>query len=257
MINSKQIIELLKQKHKDDFSLSEVKTGTTWMNNHYRLDYWAMPRSWSQMVIKGYEIKVSRSDFLNDKKWQNYLDYCHEFYFVCPNGLIDVNELPSEAGLYWVTSKGTRLIKKKQAARRTNNIPESLYQYILMSRVVESKNQFQNEGKYEFYKRLLAERNDHRLLGHAVSGKIKKALNTYCQELRTANKRLENENISLSQFKKLLVEFGIENVNDYYRFCDLKNSLEVKAIEELQSINARILGTISRLSEEKSKWKKV
>ena len=28
------------------------------------------------------EVKVSRSDFQQDEKWESYLDYCDEFYFL-------------------------------------------------------------------------------------------------------------------------------------------------------------------------------
>ena len=38
----------------------------------------------------------------------------HRFYYACPEGLIKKDEIPEYAGLYWVTEKGT-LIMKKQA----------------------------------------------------------------------------------------------------------------------------------------------
>jgi len=50
-------------------------------------------------TTKGYEIKVSRSDFLGDDKWDNYLKYCNYFYFVAPKGLIGKHELPDGVGL--------------------------------------------------------------------------------------------------------------------------------------------------------------
>ena len=48
---------------------------------------------------KGYEIKVSRADFLQDKKWESYLKFCNWFYFVTPVGIIDPKELPDSIGL--------------------------------------------------------------------------------------------------------------------------------------------------------------
>lgn len=70
-----------------------------------------------------YEVKISRSDFMADKKknknsfngingplvakWNpNY------FYYVCPDGLISVDEIPPFAGLYYATETGVSLIKK-------------------------------------------------------------------------------------------------------------------------------------------------
>jgi len=57
--------------------------------------------------IKGYEFKVSRSDFLNEirtEKWRSYLEYCHTFSFVCPRGLIQKEEIPPKIGLLWITT---------------------------------------------------------------------------------------------------------------------------------------------------------
>ena len=31
------------------------------------------------------EVKVSRSDFISDTKWEQYLNYCDEFFFCFPN----------------------------------------------------------------------------------------------------------------------------------------------------------------------------
>lgn len=51
----------------------------------------------------GYEIKVSRSDFLSEmKKPEKYLEamrYVNEFYYVVPEGLVQPSEVPEGAGL--------------------------------------------------------------------------------------------------------------------------------------------------------------
>lgn len=36
--------------------------------------------------IIGIEVKASKSDYLRDDKWESYLDYCDEFYFLLSNG---------------------------------------------------------------------------------------------------------------------------------------------------------------------------
>lgn len=53
-------------------------------------------REWT---VRGFEVKTSRSDFLSDRKWQNYLPYVNYFYFATPPGLIRPRELPNEIGL--------------------------------------------------------------------------------------------------------------------------------------------------------------
>jgi len=52
--------------------------------------------------IRGFEFKVSRSDFLADKKWEKYLKYCNTFSFVCPYGMIAKKEIPTGIGLLWI-----------------------------------------------------------------------------------------------------------------------------------------------------------
>lgn len=70
-----------------------------------------------------YEVKISRSDFLADaKKKKNSFNGINGrlvqkwnpnyFYYVCPDGLIDISELPFFAGLYYATETGVSLIKK-------------------------------------------------------------------------------------------------------------------------------------------------
>jgi len=50
-------------------------------------------------TVRGFEVKISRSDFLSDRKWPNYLPYVNYFYFATPPGLIKPEELPPEIGL--------------------------------------------------------------------------------------------------------------------------------------------------------------
>ena len=61
--------------------------------------------------IRGLEFKVTRADFLQDKnagKWKKYLRWCHTFTWVCPEGLIQPNEIEKPAGLLWVVDKSVK-----------------------------------------------------------------------------------------------------------------------------------------------------
>ena len=64
-----------------------------------KFDGLAITKSYTKPNIIGYEIKVSRNDFLQDNKWHLYLQYCNEFYFVVPKGLVKKEELPDHVGL--------------------------------------------------------------------------------------------------------------------------------------------------------------
>lgn len=58
-------------------------------------------------IIRGYEIKLTRPDFLQDKKWQRYLPFCNYFSFVAPKNIIGKDELPPGIGLIevWIEQK--------------------------------------------------------------------------------------------------------------------------------------------------------
>lgn len=133
-VTSNDIKLLLARKHSADIAVAECKDGPTWFGGHVRLDFWAMRKSWSTPMITGYEIKVSRSDFLQDIKWPRYLNYCERFYFVCPNGMIDPKEVDPRAGLMWVSTTGNQIYRKKLAPALDKPNVESLILYVLMSR---------------------------------------------------------------------------------------------------------------------------
>lgn len=48
------------------------------------------------------EYKSSRQDFLNDKKWFNYLNYCDHMTFICPVEVIEEKEIFDCVGLEYI-----------------------------------------------------------------------------------------------------------------------------------------------------------
>lgn len=63
--------------------------------NGRRADLLALDRSGQVTLV---EIKSCRADFLSDRKWQHYLDYCDRFYFAVGAGF-PLDLLPAEEGL--------------------------------------------------------------------------------------------------------------------------------------------------------------
>jgi hypothetical protein len=61
------------------------------------------------------EVKVNRSDFLNDSKkvFRNYDDFGmgQQKFYCCPEGLIEQNEIPDNWGLLYWTGKKIEIIK--------------------------------------------------------------------------------------------------------------------------------------------------
>jgi hypothetical protein len=63
--------------------------------NGRRADLVAVDRSGTITLV---EIKSSRADFIGDRKWQDYLDYCDRFYFAVAPGF-PLELLPPDEGL--------------------------------------------------------------------------------------------------------------------------------------------------------------
>lgn len=234
-MNAKDIVNLLAERHIDDVFVRECKNGSTWgtTNTHMRLDAWAMKKSWAHPLVTGYEVKVNRSDFVNDKKWREYLPYCNEFYFVCPHGLINKTELPEEAGLMYVakTLNGIRIVKKPP--HRHIVVPESLYRYILMNRVKikdessfnNGNNNMNNGNKKEFWERWLAEKDENKRFSQLVIYNIKKCLTDKYLAIIKENDEVKRQNEDLTNIKNRLTEMGV-NINESYWTWGVKNKLD-------------------------------
>lgn len=129
--------------------LTEVKTGPTWYaepGELLKIDAMAIRRSWKTPKITAFEVKVSRSDFKADKKWPGYLEYCHAFYFACPDGLISPDELPEGIGLMWINKHGVANIKKKSAVREIL-LPETLFYHLVISHLESDRHPFFTDAR--------------------------------------------------------------------------------------------------------------
>ena len=87
--------------------------------NGRRADLVALDRSGTISLV---EIKSGRADFLADRKWQDYLDYCDHFYFAVAAGF-PLELLPPEEGLILADRFAGEVVRAAQlrclgAARR-------------------------------------------------------------------------------------------------------------------------------------------
>lgn len=67
--------------------------------------------------IRIIECKATRQDFLRDKKLldidKSYYKHCHYFYILCPENIINNNDIPKEYGLLWINDKDEIIVKQK------------------------------------------------------------------------------------------------------------------------------------------------
>ena len=118
-VTSTDIKLALKEMHlaRSSYFITECKNGSTYFppaQGLLKFDGLAITKSYTKPCIIGYEIKVSRGDFLQDGKWHLYLQYCNEFYFVVPHGLVKKDELPDNVGLIYYNpdTQALRTVKR-------------------------------------------------------------------------------------------------------------------------------------------------
>lgn len=211
-ITAKDIVTLLRSKHNDDVFVSECKDGETWgSNGHRRLDGWVMKRSYTTPLTIGYEIKVSRQDFLNDNKFHEYLALCNEFYFVCPAGLIEKGEIPDGVGLIWTSKTGTRLYTKRKARYRDIEEPVSLFKYILMSRAeITPPNENNLLSRQDLFEDFLNKKESAKRIGRLFGKKLRKRIEEEFIKIDEENQLLKAQNNDLNDIKKIIKDMGVK-----------------------------------------------
>jgi hypothetical protein len=211
--SAKDLLALLRSRHTSDVFVDECKDGPTHGAHHLRMDAWAMRRSWAHPCTYGYEIKVSRSDFVRDDKWHAALPMCNLFSFVCPPGLIRADEVPKEVGVLWASVNGTMMMTKKKAHYRAVEVPESLYRYILMYRtVITDRNcivDAPDRSVASYWRQWLADKKEDQRVGHMVGKKLWAIYKRDVEAVQRHQEELEHEASALKNLRDVANEMGI------------------------------------------------
>lgn len=220
-MTSDDILKLLQSRHEKDVFVPECKNGPTQMvSDHSKVDAWAMAKSWAHPLVSGYEIKVSRGDFVRDEKWMAYLPMCNCLWFVCPDGLIDPSEVPEQCGLLTVAKNGGRLFTKKKAPYRDITVSESVFRYILMCRARIGSEFVSDKGAE--WRAWLEEKREHRTLGYRVAREIRE----HCETLESENRRLKQEMKTYDDVRALMDELKIpKHGNMWHVLPDVRNKI--------------------------------
>jgi hypothetical protein len=145
-ITSKDIIELLIKRHPlpEHASFAEMRAGSGYSKAaQKRIDFWVLNCYPSKKHLTiSYEIKVYRTDFLNElkdpKKRQQGLNFSNEFYFIAPKGVIKIEEVPKECGYIEVIENHTLKVIKEAPFRNCKD-PTWLFVSSLARRAVKSE----------------------------------------------------------------------------------------------------------------------
>lgn len=237
------ILERLAMRHADAVFVEECAMGSR-QNGCRRLDAWVLVKTWSPFTVIGYEVKNARTDFLRDRKWQEYMPVCHELYFACPAKLIVPEELPSGVGLLWASGE-SRLVTKRKAIRREPD-PVALVRlmsYVLMSRtriVADMWEAAKNETREDFWRRWLANGAETKALGYEVGKRIRERL----AEAEIGRREAERQRDRLEGVREKLIALGFGEDASTWELEDRFNG----AGRTLRQV-ARLAQDIVRLAE--------
>ena len=127
-MTSVRIAKLLQNRHSGESwaFFDELRTCTGYIHRHGYIDCYAVGLWNENRGFIAYEIKISRNDFKNDilnfnEKQGDALKNSSQFYYVCPQNLIDQSEVPETCGLMWVDAGGIK-VKKVAPIRELNSI---------------------------------------------------------------------------------------------------------------------------------------
>jgi hypothetical protein len=173
-VNARDLLVLIANRHLKDVFVPECKNGPTHYTEHRRLDAWAMDRSWAHPCFTGYEIKISRSDWLKDQKVTDYLALCNRLWIVAPVGILQPEELPEGVGWLAPASTGSMLLTKRKAVHREIDPPVSLLLYVLMCRAkIGAEYARTREERADRWRRNIEEDRALDVLGHSVSKRLR------------------------------------------------------------------------------------
>jgi predicted nucleic acid-binding protein len=257
-INASVIGKALARRHEGDFFLTEVKSGSTYHGTANRiLDAVALKKSWAHPRITGYEIKVSRSDFLRDEKYVSYLPLVHELYIATPAKLITKEEVPPEVGLIWYDHEKNKLSVVRRPPLRQIQMSADFLLYIIYSRIDGDRYPFYS-NKAAYYKAWVENKRSNAELGYNVKNKMLREIQRLEFVAHDANaaadratRRNENAREELDELKKVMYNYGMQPYIDSRNSPKwLNEALErpyAKEFDDVADALNRALRTIEKL----------
>ncbi len=229
----------LAKRHVRDVFLTEVKTGPTWSGGGtlFRMDAIAIKRSWSKPCITGYEVKVSRADFVQDDKWPGYRDYCHRLYFACPAGLIKAEELSDDVGLITYNPETGGLYTAKAALFRDIELPWTMFYHLVISHLDSDHRHPFFSHERELIEAWVEDKAERTKLDARFKGKMAQTVREAEERMAEADHRAERTKVKADAFDRLvalLKPYGIHPHPDTTWWeHDLARRLEA-GVSELQ-----------------------
>ena len=253
-VTSTDIKIALQKKHWKAFFLTECKSGSTYLTpvgDMKILDALAIRKSWTNPCFTGYEVKVSRSDFLRDSKFYRYEEIVNCLYLVCPKGMIDRTELPESVGLMYYDPDKKTLTTKKKAIYRKIEYSQDLLLYIIFSRLESDRYPFFNSKK-EYFEEYIAGKKSSKDLGTMVSSKLAQENKDLIRQLADVNSfKMESDNYR--EIIRVLKKHGFYYWHPELLADDLDKRLSRTCPEDISSIRLTLEGCVERIKAMEAK----
>lgn len=251
-VSALDIKKALAKKHgNNEFFITECKTGPTGIGM-LQFDGLAIYKSWAHPNIVGYEIKVSRSDFLKDAKYTRYMPYCHQLYFVTPTGMVQRQEIEDNLGLIWYNPTTGRLTTKRKAIYRNIEISSDLLLYVIMNRLESDRLPFTSD-KAEYWREWVNEKISNKKLGRKVKSKLLDKIAQQEEELYRLRGRKELQE-ELDAIDGVMRKHGIQTYWERSRAID--QALDRAYPAELDVLHSILHNAVNSLSKIKHIYEK-
>jgi len=212
-VKAHQILKQISKRHDGEPFFTEVKSGRTFGNDNLLiLDAIGFKKSWANQCITGYEIKVDRNDFVRDEKWVGYKAYCNKFYFACPSGLIDKNEISPDVGLIYYNPEKDSIYTRKQALFRDIDVPKDMLLYLITARYCNVNPYPFFNSRVEFFQEWLENKRRNKELGWNVKNHMAEEitrLNGEITEMPLLIEQNEKHKQQLNKIREILKNAGI------------------------------------------------
>lgn len=188
-VTSNEVKDALRKRYHYDSCgfYTEIDAGPDALGRSFRLDGVNLRVSGNSMLadvkgmfVQGFEIKVSRSDFLRDSKWNLYWDYVNTLTLVCPKGMVKPNEVPEKFGLMYYNPDSKTLRYKRQPSINenadTSSVKDSILVRLFYGMLNDGKFKDYGQKRYESAKEYIDEKNNKKDVGKMFGTKMAKRI---------------------------------------------------------------------------------
>lgn len=215
-VHAWQIGRALQRRYQRDSYgyFQEVPVGLD-VNGNLRFDGIVMKRAGQNLYFEGFEVKISRSDFLRDVKYHLYSRYVNSMTMACPKNMIGLDEIPDSFGLLYYTrdakdpENGIGQLRWKRKPVWDESADTRALANSLLSRLAWKSSTSRRPDRYESAMELLSEREAMKTVGGRLGTRMAHELEMLQRKVESNRLKADGETKrSLDRLLDLLEKNG-------------------------------------------------